>query len=79
MFPEAVLWRDAPERFGKEARLQAVPTLGVLGCLRTGCGRAPDEFDPECVFAGGTIVQVHRKAAGARGAAGRVSDAREAA
>ena len=39
-----------------------------------------DEFDLEYVSVDGTIVQAHRKAAGARGGpANRVSDAREAA
>ena len=47
MFLEAVLWRtrtgspwrDLPESFGKEAHLQAVPTLGAFGHLRTGIQR----------------------------------------
>ena len=42
MFLEAVLWRirtgspwrDLPESFGKEARLQALPQMGAFGCLR---------------------------------------------
>ena len=42
MFLEAVLWRirtgspwrDLPERFGKEARLQALPQMGPFGRLR---------------------------------------------
>ncbi len=46
-FLEAVLWRtrtgspwrDLPESFGKEAHLQAVPTLGAFGHLRTGIQR----------------------------------------
>ncbi len=83
-FLEAVLWRirtgspwrDLPEHFGKEARLQAVPPPGAFGHFRDRSGRAPDEFDLEHIFAGGTIIQAHQKASGAEGGPpGRVSDA----
>ncbi len=48
-FLEAVLWRihtgspwrDLPEHFGKEAHLQAVPTLGAFGHFRDRIQRAP--------------------------------------
>ncbi len=78
--PAGSPWRDLPEHFGKEAHLQALPQMGPFGHLRTGCGRAPDEFDLEYVFVDGTIVQAHQKAAGARGGpAGKASDAPGAA
>ncbi len=39
----------------------------VSGVFEQVFNELPDEFDLEHVFAGGTIVQAHRKAAGARG------------
>ena len=71
-FLEAALWRfrtgsprcDLPERFGKWnsvfKRFRRWALKGVFNVL-------PDGSGLECLFVGGTIVQAHQKASGAKG------------
>ena len=55
--PPGALWR-------LEQRLQAVPPLDAFERV---FNTLSEEFDLECVFVDGTVVQAHQKASGARG------------
>ncbi len=61
-------WRDLPERFGNWnnvfRRFRRWALSGVSGRVFNALS---EEFDLEWVFVDGTIVQAHRKAAGAKG------------
>ena len=90
LFVEAVLWRfrtgspwrDIPERFGKHNSVFKRFRRWVLsGVFERVFNTLSEEFDLECVFVDGTVVQAHQKAAGAKkgGAAPKGSAVREAA
>ncbi len=88
LFVEAVLrrfrtgspWRGIPERSGKRNSVSRRFRRRVLSGVS---GRVSDTLSGESglegVSGGGTVVQTHRKASGARGAAPRASDAPGAA
>jgi len=74
-------WRDLPERSGNR---NGVSRRFRRWTLPGGSGRVsdalPEESGPGCVSGGGTVVQAHRKASGAKGGPrARGSDARRAA
>ena len=88
-FVEAVLrrfrtgspWRDIPERFGRYNSVfkwfRSRPLSGALGRVSD---TLSGESGLECVSGGGTVVQAHHKASGAKGGPqARGSGAREAA
>ena len=83
LFLEAVLWRfrtglpwrDLPERFGNWNSVYIRFRRWTLsGVFERVFNTFSEEFDLECVFVDGTVVQAHQKASGARGGpAGRGS------
>ena len=63
-----VKWRDIPERFGKHNSVFKRFRRWVLsGVFERVFNTLSEEFDLECVFVDGTVVQAHQKAAGAKG------------
>jgi len=75
-------WRDIPERFGRWGSVSRRFRRRVLSGVPERIFNAlSEDFDPGWVFVDGTIVQAHRKAAGARkgGPPARGSDAPGAA
>jgi len=60
-------WRDIPERFGNWNSVSRRFRRWVIsGVLKRIFNALSEGFDLEWVFVDGTIVQAHRKAAGAR-------------
>jgi len=89
LFMEAVLWRfrtgsswrDLPERFGNwNSVFKRFRRWTLSGVFERVSDALSEEFDLECVFVDGTVVQAHRKASGAKGGPrARGPDARGAA
>ena len=76
LFVEAVLWRfrtgspwrDLPERFGAwNSIFKRFRRWTLSGVFERVFNTLSEEFDLECVFVDGTVVQAHQKASGARG------------
>ena len=76
LFLEAVLWRfrtgspwrDLPDRFGNWNSVYIRFRRWTLsGVFERVFNTLSEEFDLECVFVDGTVVQAHQKASGARG------------
>ena len=64
-------WRDLPERFGNwNSVFRRFRRWAHSGVFERIFNVLSDEFDFDCVFADGTIVSAHQKAAGARGTCG---------
>ncbi len=75
-FVEAVLWRfrtgspwrDLPERFGNWNNVfKRFRRWALSGVFERVFNALSEDFDLEWVFVDGTIMQAHRKAAGAKG------------
>ncbi len=76
LFVKAVLWRfrtgtpwrDLPERFGKwNSVFTRFRRWTLSGVFERVFNALSEEFDLECVFVDGTVVQAHQKASGTRG------------
>jgi len=60
-------WRDIPERFGRWGSVSRRFRRWVLSGVPERIFNAlSEDFDPGWVSGGGTVVQAHRKAAGAK-------------
>ena len=61
-------WRDLPERFGNwNSVSRRFRRWALSGVFERAFNALSEEFDLEWVFVDGTVVQAHRKAAGAEG------------